>query len=170
MDGGFADKAVVAHLLTVRRQGFGNQWRPEQRERLAHLLGLIARRAGGDASVDLLPWNVRRFWLACSPTEETDDEEKPFQRRTNHWYFEGASGWAWREGWEVNWKKLYRLYREEGLTVCKRSGRKRAVGTRTPMAIPQGPNQRWSLHFMSDALEEGRRFRVLSVIDDFSRE
>ena len=47
-----------------------------------------------------------------------------------------------REGWEVNWKKLYRLYREEGLTVRKRGGRKRAVGTRPPMAIPQGPNQR----------------------------
>ena len=42
-----------------------------------------------------------------------------------------------REGWEVNWKKLYRLYCEEGLTVRKRGGRKRAVGTRTPMAIPQ---------------------------------
>jgi len=51
---------------------------------------------------------------------------------------------AKREGWQVNWKKLYRIYREEGLTVRKRGGRKRAVGTRTPMAIPQGPNQRWS--------------------------
>lgn len=70
----------------------------------------------------------------------------------------------------VNSKKLYRLYREEGLTVRKRGGGKRAVGTRTPMAIPQGPNQRWSLDFMSDALEDGRRFRVLNVIDDFSRE
>ena len=38
------------------------------------------------------------------------------------------------------------------------------------MAIPQAPNQRWSLDFMSDALEDGRRFRVLNVIDDFSRE
>ena len=75
-----------------------------------------------------------------------------------------------REGWDVTWKKLYRLYREEGLTVRKRGGRKRAVGTRTPMAIPQGPNQRWSLDFMSDALGDGRRFRVLNVIDDFSRE
>ena len=70
----------------------------------------------------------------------------------------------------MNWKKLYRLYREEGLTVRKRGGRKRAVGSRTPMAIPQGPNPRWSLDFMSDALEDGRRFRVLNVIDDFSRE
>ncbi len=75
-----------------------------------------------------------------------------------------------REGWEVNWKKLYRLFREEGLTVRKRGGRKRAIGTRAPMAIPQGPNQRWSLDFVSDALSDGRRFRILCVIDDFSRE
>jgi putative transposase len=75
-----------------------------------------------------------------------------------------------REGWEVNWKKLYRLYREERLTVRKRGGRKRALGTRAPMAIPQGANQRWSLDFVSDSLAHGRRFRVLCVIDDFSRE
>ena len=52
----------------------------------------------------------------------------------------------------------------------KRGGRKRALGTRAPMTIPQGPNQRWSLDFVSDALSCGRRFRVLCVIDDFSRE
>lgn len=74
-----------------------------------------------------------------------------------------------REGWEANWKKLYRLYREEGLTVRERGGRKRASGTRAPMAIPQGPNQRWSLDFVSGALADGLRFRILWVIDDFSR-
>jgi putative transposase len=75
-----------------------------------------------------------------------------------------------REGWQVNWKKLYRIYKEEGLTVRKRGGRKRALGTRSPMAIPQGPNQRWSPDFASDSLSCGRRFRILNVIDDFSRE
>jgi len=70
----------------------------------------------------------------------------------------------------VNHKKLFRLYREERLTVKKRGGRKRALGTRTPMALPQGPNQRWSLDFVADALACGRRFRVLAVVDDFSRE
>ena len=70
----------------------------------------------------------------------------------------------------MNWKKIYRLYREERLTVRKRGGRKRALGTRAPMTIPQDPNQRWSLDFVSDTLVDGRRFRVLCVIDDFSRE
>jgi putative transposase len=54
--------------------------------------------------------------------------------------------------------------------VRHRGGRKRALGTRAPMAIPQGPNQRWSLDFASDALADGRRFRILFVIDNFTRE
>jgi len=75
-----------------------------------------------------------------------------------------------REGVRINWKKLYRIYKEERLTVRKRGGRKRALATRSPMAIPQGANQRWSLDFASDALVDGRRFRILCVIDNFTRE
>ena len=75
-----------------------------------------------------------------------------------------------REGLRLNHKRLFRLYREERLGVRKRGGRKRALGSRAPMALPQGPNQRWSLDFVSDALACGRRFRVLAVVDDFTRE
>jgi putative transposase len=75
-----------------------------------------------------------------------------------------------REGVALNHKKLFRLYREERLTVRRRGGRKRALGTRAPMTLPQGPNQRWSLDFVSDTLVDGRRFRVLVVVDDFTRE
>jgi putative transposase len=75
-----------------------------------------------------------------------------------------------REGLHVNHKKLRRLYREERLQVRRRGGRKRALGTRAPMAIPQGPNQRWSLDFLSDQLNDSRRFRILAVVDDFTRE
>lgn len=74
-----------------------------------------------------------------------------------------------RDGVHVNWKKLYRLYREERLTVRRRGGRKRALGTRAPMPIPQEAGQRWSLDFASDTLMDGRRFRILCVIDDFTR-
>src|SRR5215469_10168247 len=66
-----------------------------------------------------------------------------------------------REGIALNHKKLFRLYREERLTVRRRGGRKRALGTRAPMTLPQGPDQRWSLDFVSDVLADGRRFRVL---------
>lgn len=75
-----------------------------------------------------------------------------------------------REGLVPNHKKLLRIYREEGLKVRRRGGRKRALGTRAPIALPQGPNHRWSLDFVSDAFACGRRFRILCVVDDFSRE
>lgn len=75
-----------------------------------------------------------------------------------------------REGVALNHKRLFRLYREERLTVRRRGGRKRALGTRSPMTVPQGANQRWSLDFASDVLADGRRFRVLVVVDDFTRE
>ena len=75
-----------------------------------------------------------------------------------------------REGVEVNHKKLFRIYREEKLMVRRRGGRKRAIGTRPPMAIPQGANQRWSVDFVHDVLADGRRFRVFAVVDDFTRE
>ncbi len=75
-----------------------------------------------------------------------------------------------REGRAINLKRVHRLDEEERLMVRKRGGRKRALGTRAPATIPQGPNQRWSLDFVSDALDDGRRFRVLNVVDDLSRE
>jgi putative transposase len=75
-----------------------------------------------------------------------------------------------REGVRMNHKKLRRLYTEERLHVRRRGGRKRALGARTPMLLPQGPNQRWSLDFASDTLTDGRRFRILAVVDDFTRE
>jgi putative transposase len=75
-----------------------------------------------------------------------------------------------REGFEVNHKRLFRLYREERLTVRKRGGRKRALGTRAPLGLPVRPNERWSLDAAADVLTDGRRFRVLVVMDDFSRE
>ena len=74
-----------------------------------------------------------------------------------------------REGIVMNHKKLLRLHREENLRVRRRRGRKRAMGTRAPMTLPQGPNQRWSLDFVSDTLVCSRRIRILAVVDDFTR-
>jgi putative transposase len=80
-------------------------------------------------------------------------------------------GWMLaREGHALNHKKLYRLYREERLMVRRRRGRKRALGTRAPMMLPSTINQQWSLDFVSDTLGDGRRFRILCMVDDFSRE
>lgn len=65
---------------------------------------------------------------------------------------------------------VYRLYKELRLKIKHRKGRKKALGTRQPMVIPLRPNERWSLDFVQDALADGRRLRILTIIDDFSRE
>jgi len=75
-----------------------------------------------------------------------------------------------RDGHDYNIKKIYRIYREENLMVRRRKGRKRALGTRLPLPKPDSLNQVWSLDFLSDALSDGRRFRVLGVMDQCSRE
>ena len=75
-----------------------------------------------------------------------------------------------REGHAVNRKPVQRLYREERLTVRRRGGRKRAMGTRRPMVTPVAADQRWSLDFVSDQLTDGRRIRILAVVDECTRE
>lgn len=75
-----------------------------------------------------------------------------------------------KEGLKVNHKRVYRLYTESGLKVRKRGGRKRALGSRLPIKQLNSPNERWSLDFVSDALADGRRIRILTIVDDFSRE
>ena len=75
-----------------------------------------------------------------------------------------------RDGILINRKKTQRLYREEGLTVRRRKGCKRAVGARAPAPVPAFANQRWSLDFVHDQMITGRQFRVLNVVDDVTRE
>ena len=75
-----------------------------------------------------------------------------------------------KEGCAMNQKRFRRLYREEGLAVRKRGGRKRALGMRAPLSLPARSNERWSLDFVSDSFTDGRRFRILAVVDDFTRE
>ena len=66
--------------------------------------------------------------------------------------------------------QIYRLYREEGLSVRKRRGRRRAVRTRTPILVEARPNAPWSLDFVHDQFASGRRFRILNTVDDVTRE
>lgn len=75
-----------------------------------------------------------------------------------------------REGYLVNHKKTYRLYRQEQLTVRQRRGRRRIVVRRMPMPGADRLNRRWSMDFMAEQLMEGRRFRLLTVVDDCTRE
>src|SRR5882672_11612385 len=75
-----------------------------------------------------------------------------------------------RKGWAINHKLVYRLYREEGLVVRRRVRKRIAAARRQQLDAPTKPDQRWSMDFVSDALADGRVFRTLNIIDDFSRE
>ena len=75
-----------------------------------------------------------------------------------------------REGWKVNAKRIYRLYSEEQLIVRTKHRRKIARRQRGSIATAAAPNQCWSMDFMSDKLADGRSFRILAVVDQFTRE
>ena len=75
-----------------------------------------------------------------------------------------------REGFLANHKRVYRLYREEGLAVRRRKRKKTAGMERVMPPAPEWENQRWSMDFLLDGLSDGRRLRVLTLIDDFTRE
>ena len=75
-----------------------------------------------------------------------------------------------REGWEVNHKRVYRLYVEEGLKLRKRRRRSRAHVERVPLSAPTVADERYSMDFMRDTLADGRVFRTLNIVDDYTRE
>lgn len=142
----------------------------EKRKAVGHLCkehGVSQRRACNVLSVDRSSVRYRSIRPDDADVrkamKEVAAERRRFGYRRIHIMLE-------RQGIYMNQKKLRRLYREEGLQVRKRGGRKRALGTRHPMIVPETINQRWSLDFVSDAFTDGRRFRVLAVVDDFSRE
>jgi putative transposase len=74
-----------------------------------------------------------------------------------------------REGWAVNHKRVYRLYREEGLGIRVKRKKKRTCLPRVTPAPAQRPLERWSMDFLTDALADGRRFRVLTFVENVSR-
>lgn len=75
-----------------------------------------------------------------------------------------------REGWQVNWKRVYRLYREAGLAVRRRKRKRIGPFERRPLPRPTAPNQSWSMDFVADGLADGRRLRCLTIVDDCTRE
>jgi putative transposase len=75
-----------------------------------------------------------------------------------------------REGWSVNHKRTYRLYREQGLMVRKRKRKRIGLTERLVVPAAQTPNQSWSMDYVADGLIDGRKLRALTVVDDFTRE
>lgn len=75
-----------------------------------------------------------------------------------------------RDGHVLNRKRTQRLYREEGLSARRRRRRKRATGTRVPLVTAAVANARWSVDLVQDQFADGRRFRIVNVIDDVIKE
>ena len=74
-----------------------------------------------------------------------------------------------REGWQINLKRVYRLYREEGLSLRLKTKKKRISERRVPLSRPSAPDECWSMDFVADRLADGRPFRLLTLVDNFSR-
>ncbi|AUQ56332.1 putative transposase (plasmid) [Phaeobacter piscinae] len=128
--------------------------------------GISQRRACRLVGVD--PKTVRRERPPDHP--EIRQEMKEIAGKRRRFGYRRIGVLLERKGMIMNHKKLYRLYREEGLAVKRRRGRKRARGSRTPMPEATQPNQRWSLDFLADSFGASRKFRILAVNDDCCRE
>jgi len=117
---------------------------------------------------------VRRGTLNCPlrPNQAEGHRDPhscaPWRLSVNASATAGRKGtWPGKEEGAMQPKKLVRLYREEQPAVRCLSSRKRALGTRAPKVKPEGPNQCWSTDFLSDALIDGRRLRILTVGGNF---
>ena len=128
--------------------------------------GLSQRRAARLVGVD--PKTIRRDRSADNP--EIRQKMRDLAAKRRRFGYRRLGVLLAREGYDMNHKKLFRLYKEEGLTVRRRKGRKRATGSRSETPVPYRPGDRWSLDFVSDSLQSGRKLRILVVIDDCTRE
>ena len=141
-----------------------------KRQAVAHLqttLGMSERRACAVVGADRASMRYRSCRAADgdlrSRPRELAQRRRRFGYRRLHILLR-------HDGITINRKKIQRLDREEGLTVRRRKGRRRAVGARVPAPVLALSNQRWSLDFGHDQLVTRRRFRVLNIVDDVTRE
>ena len=145
--------------------------KPAERRPAVHYLRaewcLAERRACGLASVSR---STARYLATRSGDQELREKlrEKAGERR--RFGYRRLHVLLRREGWTVNHKRVYRLYREEGLSVRKRKRKRAARADRAPLGAPAGPDQLWCLDFVSDALSWGRKIRMLTIEDAFHRE
>src|ERR1700756_4273709 len=72
--------------------------------------------------------------------------------------------------WQVNHKRVYRLYREEGLAMRRKAKKRLRSEARTPLDLPTQANQVWTMDFTHDGRANGRKFRTLNLIDGYTRE
>ena len=141
-----------------------------KREAVAHLkahLGLSERRACEIAGADR---KMVRYQSRRAPDTALRGRLRDLANERRRFGYRRLFVLLRREGEVSGINRIYRLYHEEGLTVRKRKARRKAIGTRAPILIEARANARWSLDFVHDQFACGRRFRVLNVVDDVTRE
>ncbi len=141
-----------------------------KREAVAHLqagLGLSERRACAIVGADR---KMVRYRSRRPPDTALRKRLRDLANERRRFGYRRLFVLLRREGEPSGINRIYRLYREEGLTVRKRRARRKAVGTRAPILVEARPNARWSLDFVHDQFACGRRFRILNIMDDVTRE
>jgi transposase InsO family protein len=141
-----------------------------KREGVAHLqaaMGLSERRACSIINADR---KMIRYRSCRPPDTELRKHLRELANERKRFGYRRLFVLLRQEGEPSGINRIYRLYREEGLTVRKRRARRRAVGVRAPILVEARPNARWSLDFMHDQFACGRRFRILNIVDDVTRE
>ena len=141
-----------------------------KREAVAHLqatMGLSERRACTIVAADR---TTIRYRSRRPPELELREKLRALASRRRRFGYRRLFVLLRGEGEPSGINRIYRIYREEGLTVRKRRARRRAVGTRAPILVEARANARWSLDFVHDQFACGRRFRVLNIVDDVTRE
>jgi putative transposase len=142
----------------------------QRRAAVAHAVGFAALSQRRACRILKAPRSTVRY-VSCRPPRTQERErlrvlafEKP------RWGYRFLHTLLRREHFTLNRKVTYRLYREEGLALRRRRKRRRAAMPRRAHPVPEQPNDRWSIDFISDSLSTGRQFRALTVVDDLTRE
>jgi len=141
-----------------------------KRAGVAHLkaeLGLSERRACSIVGADR---TMIRYRVCRPPDTELRARLRELANERRRFGYRRLFILLRREGEPSGINRIHRLYREEGLAVRKRRARRKALGTRAPILVEAKPNARWSLDFVYDQFANGRRFRVLNIVDDATKE
>ena len=141
-----------------------------KREGVAHLqaaMGLSERRACSIVGADR---KMVRYRSCRAPDVELRAQLRDLANERKRFGYRRLFVLLRQQGETSGINRIYRLYREEGLVVRKRRARRRAVGARAPILVEARPNARWSLDFVHDQFACGRRFRILNIVDDVTRE
>ncbi len=129
--------------------------------------GISERRACRLVGMERTSW---RYQPRKRPLEGLRERLRSLAEERRRFGYRRLTVMLRREGWAVNHKRVYRLYQAEGLAVRRRKRKGLKGVVRVALAVPSRPQERWSMDFVSDSFSDGRKFRSLNIVDDYSRE